>query len=324
MLPTNDSLREQLTKALQSGAIKPIHKAAPAKKKAAAPKPSAAAKNVKPAAKKTLRTRLTPEERLDKAIAICGRIKAVNGDIDHDDVLYKLEKIRELVHVFGTQKSDRTRTMLALQRAAENCQNYIATFAHGVADNDITVDMLPGVTTKLIDYVQGVAMAHKEVQDESKPKQEELQDGLAEETLRHYKTYADKMRHAIRVAQGDDLQGRNTVYVRLPVLMSTDPLMSVKSLSLAGIEAKYYDGRYVVLDNQMIIGVPLGDDGPQALPKAIESVRRKFKDSSFDMVAINGIGYPNSGRLFYWVANRSLLSMFVDKGVSLATWSFPF
>lgn len=323
-LPFNPALREQLANAMKSGAVKPKTAAL-----VAAPVQKQAAKTaLVPPAKKP---QMSAQQRLDTAVAVAGRIKPVNGAVLSDEVAARLEKIRSLVHVFGVPQKDRTRAMLEVQRSAENCKNYVATIAHGIEDNDIDAATLVTVVPKLVAYIELIREAVQAVEQERKqPKADETTerktDGLSEETILHYRSYEGKLRHAVRQAQGQDLQGTLTVYVRLPVLTETDPVFSANALQQASIDAKYYDGRYVVLENQMIVGVPISDENrSEAVAKAIRSVRTKFKDASFDLVTTIGIPGPaKSGRIFYWLANRSLLTAMVNKQVSIATWTFPF
>jgi hypothetical protein len=285
----------------------------------------------KPAAKPAAQTTAAPEKKVSgseakfaTAAAIASRIKLVNGAIMQEDTLKRLELIRELIHPFGVAKDQRTKEFLDMRRSAEACQNYLATVATGLRENDIDPGMLGDVVKNLRGYIQDVRDCSAAVEArKNKPETAEVDETLTEEKI---KRFAQSRLHlSANVRRAAEKGANRPVFCRMPVLAIFDPAVRTTDLAEVGMPVEGYDGLYSVLMDQMVIGIPRDCADSDLLNKALAHVRKT--DPSFALAHERPTGVPKHSMSFYWVADKALQAMMDDvkgKHVAVAKWSFPF
>lgn len=296
-------LKEKLTQAIATGKLQV--------KKAERPAPLNAAKKEE------------PTKALQQAISICSRIEAVQGTIPVDQTLRRLESIRHIVHPFGIPiKDERGAKVTQLRRSAETCQNYIATVATGIRNNDLEAEHLPGVVVKMTGMIRDVIACVKAYHAGGTDKPQ-LNEELTEAKLQRFA--ASKQRLVSRIIKSN----RVTAFATMPVLAIFEPAVRTIDLFDAGLPVEGYDGLYSIVTDQQVVGVTndtARGDPKELLAKAIASIS-KAKRKNYSLVSDQPVGVNKYGMKFYWIADARTLAVLDNvKGnhIQVAKWSFPF
>lgn len=279
-------------------------------------------KTRKPAALNAAK-RADPTKPLQQALAISTRIVAVQGIIPQDETLRRLETIRQHVHPFGVPMDERSAKVTALRRAAETCQNYLATVATAIRENDIDASQLKQVTDKMAVHIKDVIKCVDAYNTKDDPKAPAIDETLSEAKLQKFA--ATKRRLVSRVIKSERL----VVHATMPVLAIFDPAVRTIDLQDAGLSVEGYDGLYSVVLEQHVIGIATdtqGKSSDQLLEQAIRGLS-KTRQTRFSLVSDQPTGLQKYGMKFYWVADPRTLQVLDNvKGnhVQVAKWSFPF
>lgn len=265
-----------------------------------------------------------PTKPLQQALAISTRIVAVQGVIPRDETLRRLETIRQHVHPFGVPIDERSAKVTALRRAAETCQNYLATVATAIRENDIDVTHLKQVTAKMATLIKDVIKCVEAYNTKDDPKAPAIDETLNEAKMQ--RLAATKSRLVSCILKNES---RMVVYVRMPVLAIFDPAVRTIDLQDAGLSVEGYDGLYSVVIDQQVIGIATDTQGKsidKLLGQAIHRLSNEQK-TRLSLVSDQPTGIQKYGMKFYWVADPRTLQVLDNvKGnhVQVAKWSFPF